>query len=224
MNQQQQQPQGGSSSSSMDELYRSQLERAQQLVATSVEGINSLQQMVLQAYRQGLEQQLRVAQDMANRGADVFGGQSGDAMRPLFENFIQAQRQMADAMAATHSRFTEAFNASLRQSGGLVGQAGTSASRGLEVPELMRGAMEQWQRMTQRMMEVAQEQFDLVAQSAGGAAQTAGAAQGHSSAAHQPVASQGQPAAAAAVTATPRRGETKSNAPATRDEHHETTG
>lgn len=148
-------------------FYRAQFANAQDLTSASIEGFERIQQLAMQAVRQQLDDQLRLVNAMASRSADVIT--DPEFARPALERIIDIQRQMADAVVQTNQRVLSAVSSSAQRT------AGQGASLAVlpehrtgsdEYPTMFHAALQQWQQMANRMLDVFQEQLATVSEEA----------------------------------------------------------
>ena len=141
-------------------FYRAQVESAQDLTSASMEGFERMQQLALQAVRQQLDNQFRIVNTVAARSAEAVV--DPEIARPAFERMIDVQRQMADTFVRTNQRVLSAVGSSAQRSveqGTAVGGNGEKDSETDGYTAMMQTAVQQWQELTNRMLDVFQQQF-----------------------------------------------------------------
>jgi phasin family protein len=141
-------------------FYRAQVESAQDLTSASMEGFERMQQLALQAVRQQLDNQFRLVNTVAARSAEAVV--DPEIARPAFERMIDVQRQMADTFVRTNQRVLSAVGSSAQRSveqGTAAGGNGQKESETDGYTAMMQTAVQQWQELTNRMLDVFQQQF-----------------------------------------------------------------
>jgi phasin family protein len=141
-------------------FYRAQVESAQDLTSASMEGFERMQQLALQAVRQQLDNQFRLVNTVAARSAEAVV--DPEIARPAFERMIDVQRQMADTFVRTNQRVLSAVGSSAQRSveqGTAVGGNGEKEGETDGYTAMMQTAVQQWQELTNRMLDVFQQQF-----------------------------------------------------------------
>jgi len=146
-------------------FYRAQVESAQDLTTASMEGFERIQQLALQALRQQIDSQFRLVNTVASRSAEAIV--DPELARPALDRMIDVQRQMADTFVRTNQRVMSAVSSSAQrtvETGAAFGGNGSPAiGGGDEYSAMVQSAMQQWQELTNRMLEVFQQQFTAAA-------------------------------------------------------------
>jgi hypothetical protein len=141
-------------------LYRAQVESAQGLTAASIEGFERMQQLTLQAWREQLDNQFRIANEISSRSAEAIV--DPEIARPAFERLIEVQRQMTDTVVGTNQRLLSAFTQTARNSVEL-GAQGDAADEGKTVGDMYTGmfqvTLQQWQELANRVLDLIQQQY-----------------------------------------------------------------
>ncbi|MGZ8274423.1 MAG: phasin family protein, partial [Burkholderiaceae bacterium] len=155
--QQQQQQRAGSIAG----FYKAQVETAQDLTSASMEGFERIQQLAVQAMRQQIDNQFRMANTVAARSAEAIV--DPEIARPALDRMIDVQRQMADTFVRTNQRVLSAVGSSAQRT---VEQGTALSGSGNQQPTDVEGyssmvqtAFQQWQELTNRMLEVFSQQF-----------------------------------------------------------------
>jgi hypothetical protein len=147
----------------MINLYRQQFESFQNVASASLSGIERAQQSALESYRQALCQQMDLASRAASQASQAM--LDPEAVRPAVEGMIKAQRDLAQAVTDTQQRMAEAVSreANADQSG--------PANLASSYADMLRDSVDQWQRWTQQVFQVAREQAETLARDAASRAQ-----------------------------------------------------
>ena len=148
-------------------FYRTQFESAQDLTSASMEGFERIQQLAMQAVRQQFDDQLRLVDAMASRSAQVIV--DPEFARPAIERIIDVQRQMADAVVQTNQRVLSAVSSSAQRTaeqGASLAVLPEHRAEAEGYPTMVHAALQQWQQMANRMLDVFQEQLTTVAEEA----------------------------------------------------------
>jgi hypothetical protein len=143
-------------------FYRAQVESAQDLTAASMEGFERIQQLALQALRQQIDTQFRLVNTVAARSAEAVV--DPELARPALDRMIDVQRQMADTIVRTNHRVLLAVGSSAQR----TVEQGASIARNGDQPSLdtdgysglVLTAFQQWQELTNRMLDAFQQHFD----------------------------------------------------------------
>lgn len=142
-------------------FYKAQVESAQDLTAASMEGFERIQQLALQALRQQIDTQFRLVNTVAARSAEAVV--DPELARPALEQMIDVQRQIADTFVRTNQRVLSAVGSSVQQTVEQGSTIGGNAGRQDEATDgyaaMMQTALEQWQELSNRMLDVFQQQF-----------------------------------------------------------------
>ena len=142
-------------------FYRAQFESAQDLTSASMEGFERSQQLALQALRQQIDNQFRLANTVAARSAEAVV--DPELARPALDRMIDVQRQMADTIVRTNQRVLNAVGSSAQrtvdQGAAVGGNGGPALPDGDGYTEMMHTAFQQWHELTTRMLDVFQQQF-----------------------------------------------------------------
>lgn len=148
-------------------FYRTQFESAQDLTSASMEGFERIQQLAMQAVRQQFDDQLRLVDAMASRSAQVIV--DPEFARPAIERIIDVQRQMADAVMQTNQRVLSAVSSSAQRTaeqGASLAVLPEHRAEAEGYPTMFHAALQQWQQMANRMLDVFQEQLATVSEEA----------------------------------------------------------
>ena len=142
-------------------FYKAQVESAQDLTAASMEGFERIQQLALQALREQIDTQFRLVNTVAARSAEAVVDPG--LARPALERMIDVQRQIADTFVRTNQRVLSAVGSSVQQT---VEQGSTIGGNGGREDDdtdgyaaMMQAALQQWQELSNRMLDVFQQQF-----------------------------------------------------------------
>lgn len=142
-------------------FYKAQVESAQDMTSASMEGFERIQQLALQAMRQQIDNQFRLANTVAARSAEAIV--DPELARPALDRMIDVQRQMADTFVRTNQRVLSAVGSSAQRT---VEQGTALSGNGSQQPTDVEGyssmvqtAFQQWQELTNRMLEVFSQQF-----------------------------------------------------------------
>jgi phasin family protein len=140
-------------------FYKAQFESAQNLASASMEGFERIQQLSLQALRQQIDNQFRLVNSVAERSAEAVV--DPELARPALDRMIDVQRQIADTFVRTNQRVLSAVNSSAQRA---VEQGGSIAGNGSDETDadytaIMQSALQQWQELTNRMLDVFHQQF-----------------------------------------------------------------
>ena len=161
--QQQPQQQQRTGSGSIAGFYKAQVESAQDLTSASMEGFERIQQLAVQAMRQQIDNQFRLANTVAARSAEAIV--DPELARPALERMIDVQRQMADTFVRTNQRVLSAVGSSAQRT---VEQGTALSGNGNQQPTDIEGyssmvqtAFQQWQEMSNRMLEAFSQQFSV---------------------------------------------------------------
>lgn len=158
---QQQQRQQQQRTGSIAGFYRAQVESAQDLTSASMEGFERIQQLALQAMRQQIDNQFRLANTVAARSAEAIV--DPELARPALERMIDVQRQMADTFVRTNQRLLSAVGSSAQRTvehGTAISGNGNQQPADVEgYSSMVQTAFQQWQELTNRMLEVFSQQF-----------------------------------------------------------------
>jgi hypothetical protein len=143
-------------------FYRAQVESAQDLTSASMEGFERIQQLALQAMRQQIDNQFRLVNTVAARSAEAVV--DPELARPALDRMIDVQRQMADAFVRTNQRVLNAVGSSAQrtvETGSSVGGNGSQQQFGDTdgYATVVQTALQQWQDLTNRMLDVFHQQF-----------------------------------------------------------------
>lgn len=159
--QQQRQQQQRTGSGTVAGFYRAQVESAQDLTSASMEGFERIQQLALQAMRQQIDNQFRLANTVAARSAEAIV--DPELARPALERMIDVQRQMADTFVRTNQRVLSAVGSSAQRTvehGTALSGNGNQQPTDVEgYSSMVQTALQQWQEMSNRMLEVFSQQF-----------------------------------------------------------------
>jgi hypothetical protein len=144
-------------------FYRAQVESAQDLTAASMEGFERIQQLALQALRQQIDTQFRLVNTVAARSAEAVV--DPELARPALDRMIDVQRQMADAIVRTNQRVLSAVGSSaqrtVEQGASIAGSSGEQPGADADgYSAMMLTAFQQWQELTNRMLDAFQQQFE----------------------------------------------------------------
>jgi hypothetical protein len=152
--------------SSMLNLYRQQFESFQHIASASLSGIERAQQSALETYRQALGQQIELASRASSQATQAV--LDPEAVRPAVEGIIKAQRDFAQAVTDTQQRVAQVVSreASSDQSG--------PANLASSYADLLRDSVDQWQRWTQQVFQVAREQAETLTRDTANRAQQQG--------------------------------------------------
>ena len=146
---------------SMAGFYRAQVESAQDLTSASMEGFERIQQLALQAVRQQIDDQFRLMNTVAARSAEAVV--DPEIARPALDRMIDVQRQIADTFVRTNQRVLSAVNSSAQRS--VETGSAVSGSGGQPIADvdgysaMVQTAFQQWQELTNRMLDVFNQQF-----------------------------------------------------------------
>jgi phasin family protein len=137
-------------------FYRAQVESAQDLTAASMEGFERIQQLTLQALREQIDNQFRLASTVTSRSAEALV--DPQIARPAFDRVIELQRQFADTVVRTNQRMLSAVGVSAQRG---VEQGSRLPDDGVDVDyaALATTALQQWQELTHRMLDAFHQQF-----------------------------------------------------------------
>ncbi len=145
-------------------FYKAQVESAQDLTSASMEGFERIQQLALQALRQQIDNQFRLVNTVAARSAEAVV--DPEIARPALDRMIDVQRQIADTFVRTNQRVLSAVGSSAQR----TVEHGTSISNGTQQPTDVDGysamfqtMLQQWQDLSNRMLDVFQQQFSAAA-------------------------------------------------------------
>lgn len=143
-------------------FYRAQVESAQDLTAASMEGFERIQQLALQALRQQIDTQFRLVNNVAARSAEAVV--DPELARPALDRMIDVQRQMSDAIVRTNQRVLSAVGSSAQRTveqGASIAGSGEQPSPDADgYSAMMLTAFQQWQELTNRMLDAFQQQFE----------------------------------------------------------------
>ena len=141
-------------------FYKAQVESAQDLTSASMEGFERIQQLALQAVRQQLDNQFRLVNTIAARSAEAVV--DPEIARPALDRMIDVQRQIADTVVRTNQRVLSAVGSSAQR----TVEQGTSLSNGRPqaadvdgYSTMFQTMVQQWQDLSNRMLDVFQQQF-----------------------------------------------------------------
>jgi phasin family protein len=147
-------------SGSIAGFYKAQVESAQDLTSASMEGFERIQQLALQAVRQQLDNQFRLVNTIAARSAEAVV--DPEIARPALDRMIDVQRQIADTVVRTNQRVLSAVGSSAQR----TVEHGTSLTNGGPQPtdvdgysNMFQTMVQQWQELSNRMLDVFQQQF-----------------------------------------------------------------
>jgi hypothetical protein len=141
-------------------FYKAQFESAQDLTSASMEGFERIQQLAVQAWRQQLDNQLRLVNSVASRSAEAIS--DPELARPALDRMIDVQRQLADTVVRTNQRVLSAVTNSAQRTaeqGAALSANGDAAADGDGYTAMMQTALQQWQELTNRMLDVMQQQI-----------------------------------------------------------------
>jgi len=142
-------------------FYKAQVESAQDLTSASMEGFERFQQLALQAVRQQLDHQFRLVNTIAARSAEAVV--DPELARPALDRMIDVQRQIADTFVRTNQRVLSAVGSSAQRTveqGGSIGGDGNQPMSDVDAYSTMfQTALQQWQELTNRMLDVFSQQF-----------------------------------------------------------------
>jgi phasin family protein len=141
-------------------FYRAQVESAQDLTSASMEGFERIQQLSLQAWRQQLDNQFRLVNTVASRSAEAIV--DPEIARPALDRMIDVQRQMADTFVRTNQRVLSAVNSSAQRTVEGASQTGNGPQDrdiGEDYTVMVQTALQQWQELANRMLDVFNQQF-----------------------------------------------------------------
>jgi hypothetical protein len=146
---------------SIADFYRAQVESAQDLTSASMEGFERIQQLAMQALRQQIDSQFRLVNTVAARSAEAVV--DPEIARPALDRMIDVHREMADAFVRTNQRVLSAVGSSAQRTvehgAAVAGNGGPSIADTDGYGEMMRTAFQQWQELSNRMLDVFQQQF-----------------------------------------------------------------
>lgn len=144
---------------SIADFYKAQVESAQDVTSASMEGFERIQQLALQALRQQIDNQFRLVNTVAARSAEAVV--DPELARPALDRMIDVQRQLADTFVRTNQRVLSAVNSSaqrtVEQGTAITGNAPQQADT--DYTAMVQGALQQWQELTNRMLDVFHQQF-----------------------------------------------------------------
>jgi hypothetical protein len=135
----------------MTDFYRMQVESVQDLTSASLEGFERMQQVALQALRQQMDDQLRLLGAVTSRSTEAMV--DPQIARPAVDRVFDMQRQLADAVVRTNQRVISAVSPATRNGG-----EAQLDRRGDPFALMYANALEQWQQMAHRMLDVMQQQ------------------------------------------------------------------
>lgn len=138
------------------EMYRQQMSGIHHLTTASLSGIERAQQTALDATRQVVDQQLNMAGRVANQASQAV--LDPEQVRPAVEGMMRAQRDMAQALTDTQRRCVEALST---QDGDQQQQAPFT-----QYADAMQQTIQQWQRFTEQLFNVAREQTEQMTRDA----------------------------------------------------------
>jgi hypothetical protein len=139
-------------------LYRTQVESAQDVTAASMEGLERIQQLALQAWRQQVDSQLRLVHAITSKSAEAIV--DPDVARPALDRMIDVQRQLADTVVRTNQRVLSVVTSGAQRAGEQAGAQNAAGERGDDlVSTMFQSALSQWQEMSHRMLDAFHEQF-----------------------------------------------------------------
>lgn len=142
-------------------FYKAQVESAQDLTSASMEGFERIQQLALQALRQQIDNQFRLVNTVAARSAEAVV--DPELARPAMERMIDVQRQMADTFVRTNQRVLNAVGSSaqrsVEQGSALSGNSNQQPAEIDGYSAMVQTAVQQWQELTNRMLDVFSQQF-----------------------------------------------------------------
>src|SRR5512145_846781 len=144
---------------SIADFYKAQVESAQDVTSASMEGFERIQQLALQALRQQIDNQFRLVNTVAARSAEAVV--DPELARPALDRMIDVQRQLADTFVRTNQRVLSAVNSSaqrtVEQGTAITGNAPQQADT--DYTAMVQGALQQWQELTNRVLDVFHQQF-----------------------------------------------------------------
>lgn len=142
-------------------FYKAQVETAQDLTSASMEGFERIQQLALQAMRQQIDNHFRLVNTVAARSAEAVV--DPELARPALDRMIDVQRQMADTFVRTNQRVLSAVGSSAQRTvehGTALSGNGNQQPTDLEgYSSMVQTAFQQWQELSNRMLEVFSQQF-----------------------------------------------------------------
>jgi hypothetical protein len=138
------------------EMYRQQMSGLHHFTTASISGIERAQQTALDATRQVVDQQLNIVGRVADQASQAV--LDPDQVRPAVEGMMRAQRDMAQALTDTQRRCVEALST---QNGDQQQQAPFT-----QYADAMQQTIQQWQRFTEQLFNVAREQTEQMTRDA----------------------------------------------------------
>ena len=148
-------------SGSIAGFYKAQVESAQDMTSASMEGFERIQQLALQALRQQIDNQFRLVNTVAARSAEAVV--DPELARPALERMIDVQRQIADTFVRTNQRVLSAVGTSAQRTveqGNAIGSDGNQQASDTDgYAAMVQTAVQQWQELTNRLLDVFQQQF-----------------------------------------------------------------
>ena len=134
------------------DMYRQQIGGMHQLTTASISGLERAQQCALQMTRQMLDQQLDAVGRATSQASQAI--LDPEQVRPVVENMMRTQRDLAQAVSETQRRCVDAVTGQSSQ------QDGTSVG---QVTDAMQQTLQQWQRWTEQLFSVTREQTEQLA-------------------------------------------------------------